>query len=238
MAARKKSLYKVLDGLPLLRNPYLNVQAQNIGVVDDLLQQMEADVWREYRRTDKTPFPAFMIVNALSQMWIFALYELLRTWRQMVNEVIRYHEQIEVIRNDSEFEEKIKRLRQGKKKKTKRLPQSEEMEDLFYNEGFRQVESDPTFAHLLQKTLEIVNPTFRQISDLRMALAKHEIAGTNERGASGMRAYAPGYARFDTLRMTGALCWFIETKDGYEDIISRAGIVENIQKLRIPAHKK
>src|SRR6266700_618024 len=84
-------------------------------------------------RTDKTPFPAFMIVNALSQMWIFALYELLRTWRQMVNEVIRYHEQIEVIRNDSEFEEKIKRLRQGKKKKIKRLPPSEEMEDLFYN---------------------------------------------------------------------------------------------------------
>jgi len=66
VAARKKSLYKVLDGLPLLRNPYLNMQAQNIGVVDDLLQQMEADVWREYMRTDKTPFPAFMIVNALS----------------------------------------------------------------------------------------------------------------------------------------------------------------------------
>jgi len=237
MAVRKKSLYKTLDSLPLFRNLYLNMQAQNIGIVDNLLVQMEAELWREYMDTEKTPFPSIMVVSALSEMWIFALYELLRTWKQMVNELIKYHEQIEIIRNDSEFEEKKKQISTAKKK-VERTSISENMEDVFYNQFFRKVESDSSYAIFLQETLGIITPTFQQISDLRMTLAKHEIPGTNKGRTPGVRALAPGYARIDTLRMTGALCWLIEKKDGSSEIISRAGLVESIQKLRIPRHGK
>jgi len=153
-----KSLFKILTDLPLFRNPYLNMQAQNIGIVDDLLVQMEVELWREYIDTEKTPFPAIMVVSALSQMWIFALYELLRTWKQMVNDLIRYHEQFEVIRSDPQFEEKKKQILGAKKKKVERSSISENMENIFYNEGFRKVENDPSYAILLKGTLDIVKP--------------------------------------------------------------------------------
>jgi hypothetical protein len=178
-----------------------------------------------------------MYVAALSEMWIFALYELLRTWRQMLDEAITYHNQLEPIRDDPKFEEKRKRLREVNKE-VKRSASAEEMEEHFYREGFRKVELDKSYAAYLKIVLDKVEPIFRPIEDLRITLAKHEIPKTYRRGKPAVRAVSPGYARFDTLRMTGALCWYIEKTDDEFDIISRAGIVESILKLRIPAHKE
>jgi len=236
VAVRKKTLYQSLSGLPLLEN-YLGMQAQNIWLVDGMLRQMEAELWDEYIRTEKTPFPGIMYVSALSEMWIFALYELLRTWKQLVNEVITYHNQLEKIRNDPAFEEKKKRLREVNKD-VQRSTISEEMEKHFYRRGFRQVELDRSYAAFLTTVLDKVKPIFRTVEDLRVTLAKHEIPKTDRRGKPAVRAVSPGYARIDTLRMTGALCWLIENKDGSSEIISRAGLIESIQKLRIPRHGK
>jgi hypothetical protein len=234
VSAPKRSLYKRLSSLPLLEN-YLNMQAQNIGIVDDMLKQMEAEMWHEYIHTEKTPFPIIMFVSALSEMWVFALYELMRTWKQLVNEVITYHNQLEKIRSDPEFEEKKKRLTETNKE-VQRSPESEEMEELFYREGFRKVELDGSYVVFLTTVLDEVEPIFRKVEGLRITLAKHEIPKTSRRGKPAVRAVAPGYARIDSL--TGTLSWMIETKDGYSDIISRGSLVESIQKLRIPTHKK
>ena len=155
----------------------------------------------------------------------------------MVDEVIAYHNQLEKIRNDPEFEAKKKRLREINKD-VQRSVIAEEMEEHFYREGFRKVEVDRSYAAFLTTALDKVEPIFRKIEDLRITLARHEIPKTYRRGKPAVRAVSPGYARIDTLRMTGALCWFIEKKDDDSDIISRAGIVESIQKLRIPAYKK
>jgi hypothetical protein len=211
------------------------MQAQNIGIVDDMLKQMETEMWHEYIRTEHTPFPIIMFVSALSEMWIFALYELMRTWKQMVNEVITYHDQLEKIRSDPEFEEKKKQLREVNKD-AQRSDISKEMEETFYRGGFRKVELDRSYAAFLTIVLDKVEPIFRKIENLRVTLAKHEIPKTYRKGKPAVRAVAPGYARIDST--TGTLCWMIETKDGYSDIISRGSLVENIQKLRIPSHKK
>jgi hypothetical protein len=232
----RKTIYKSLSGLPLLEN-YLGMQARNIWLVDGMLQQMEGALWDEYIRTEKTPFPDIMYVSALSEMWIFALYELLRTWKQLVNEVITYHNQLEKIRNDPAFEEKKKRLLEANKD-IQRSTMSEDMEEHFYRRGFRQVELDRSYAAYLTTVLNKVEPIFRTVEELRITLAKHEIPKTFRRGKPAIRAVSPGYARIDTLKMTGALCWYIENRDGDFEIIRRAGIVESIQKLRIPAHKK
>ena len=235
VTTHKKTLYKSLSGLPLLEN-YLGMQAQNIWLVDGMLQQMEAELWDEYIRTEKTPFPGIMYVSALSQMWIFALYELLRTWRQLVNEVIIYHNQLEGIHNDPAFEEKKKRLREVNKG-VQRSTISQEMEEHFYRRGFRQVELDRSYAAFLTTVLNKIDPIFRTVEDLRITLAKHEIPKTfRKKGKPAIRPTSPGYARIDTMK--GGLCWFIEKKDGDSEIIRRVGIVESIQKLRIPAHKK
>ena len=156
MPTRRKTIYKSLSGLPLLEN-YLGMQARNIWLVDGMLQQMEGALWDEYIRTEKTPFPDIMYVSALSEMWIFALYELLRTWKQLVNEVITYHNQLEKIRNDPAFEEKKKRLLEANKD-IQRSTMSEDMEEHFYRRGFRQVELDRSYAAYLTTVLNKVEP--------------------------------------------------------------------------------
>jgi hypothetical protein len=52
---------------------------------------MEEDVRREYLDAESTPASA-IVLSALSQLWIFGLYEVLRTWRQRVNKVLSFAE--------------------------------------------------------------------------------------------------------------------------------------------------
>lgn len=59
---------------------FLGMQAINIGLIDQLITQYEYELLREYNQIEKTP-DSTMAVSALSQMWIYALYEVLRMWR-------------------------------------------------------------------------------------------------------------------------------------------------------------
>ena len=72
---------EALRTLPLCDEPYLGMQVMNLGVVDGFLENQEARLLAEYMETERTPLQIGVFVSALSQMWIFALYELLRTWR-------------------------------------------------------------------------------------------------------------------------------------------------------------
>jgi hypothetical protein len=65
--------------LPLFDDLFLSMQGQNVMLVDFYLRDLERDLLRELVEIERTPFPATLIVSALSQMWIFAVYELLRT---------------------------------------------------------------------------------------------------------------------------------------------------------------
>ena len=42
----------------------------------------EHDLAAEYHEQETTPVPTAAMVSAVAQLWIFGLYELLRTWRQ------------------------------------------------------------------------------------------------------------------------------------------------------------
>jgi hypothetical protein len=85
---------EVLRKLPLCDELYLGMHAMNLDVVDQFLEQQEARLLTEYMETERTPFPTVMFVSALSQMWMFALYELLRTWRQRARDVLRWAKEI------------------------------------------------------------------------------------------------------------------------------------------------
>src|SRR5829696_806710 len=101
----KKSLYATLISLPLFDDPYLQIQAHNLEVVDTILTQMEHDVLREYLDAESTPASA-IVLSALSQLWIFGLYEVLRTWRQRVIKILNFGEEIK----DLSVEKRIARL--------------------------------------------------------------------------------------------------------------------------------
>ena len=51
----------------------------------------------EYIETERTPLQTAVFASALSQLWIFGLYELLRTWRQRAREVIRFAEELRAL---------------------------------------------------------------------------------------------------------------------------------------------
>jgi hypothetical protein len=69
-------------------------QATNIALVDIYLRQLEGQLIRAYLHEERTP-DSIMWVSALAQLWIFGLYELLRTWKQWVSELIIYGEELE-----------------------------------------------------------------------------------------------------------------------------------------------
>src|SRR5688500_9927863 len=83
-------LHNVLRELPLLDEVFLGMQALNIHLVDGYLEQLEAELLQEYIERERTPTESALFVSALSQMWVFATYELLRTWRQRVRDVLRW----------------------------------------------------------------------------------------------------------------------------------------------------
>lgn len=60
---------------------FLNMQGMNIGLADSVVTQYEYQLLEEYFERKKTPIETVLTVGALSQMWVFALYELLRQWR-------------------------------------------------------------------------------------------------------------------------------------------------------------
>ena len=80
--------------LPLFKDVFLQMQLRNVSMVDLYLIQLEKDLFDEYVRLDRTPVPDALFVNALSQMWLFGAYELLRTWRQRVKELTSYGDKI------------------------------------------------------------------------------------------------------------------------------------------------
>jgi hypothetical protein len=73
---------------------YLGMQAMNVGVMDLHIEEMEQSLWNLYMEMERTPVPEATLVSALSQMWVFALYELLRTWRQRVRELVDYGDKL------------------------------------------------------------------------------------------------------------------------------------------------
>src|SRR5689334_4980844 len=66
------------------------MQAMNLAIVDSYIEDIELQVLREYIDQERTPIQIALFSSALAQMWVFALYELLRTWRQHMRFLIEY----------------------------------------------------------------------------------------------------------------------------------------------------
>ena len=60
---------------------YLGMQAMNVGIVDSVVTEYEYALLREWFEIERTPTETAMAVSAMSQMWVYGLYEVLRMWR-------------------------------------------------------------------------------------------------------------------------------------------------------------
>lgn len=172
-------LDQALRKLTLLGDdPYLGMQATNVALVDGFLMPFESEA-RAYRSADEgLDIGHAMLLNALSQQWLFAVYELLRTWRERAKDVLKW-------KANGGLELKAAALEMGK-------PGDLNLGREAFAGALRRIIADPTTTKEIEDDLARTHVLFRQLEFLRVALAKHQVSGRPKKFAR-----APGYARID-----------------------------------------
>jgi hypothetical protein len=84
-------MVRAFERLRLFRgDPALRTQAVNLAIVDRFLTDLEYKLMRERFKQEAALAPETLFLSAQSQMWIFAAYELMRTWRQRAKDIIKW----------------------------------------------------------------------------------------------------------------------------------------------------
>jgi len=213
------TISKAFRTLPLFDDPFLQIQAMNLEVVDAFLMEQEAGLLDEYIAEERTPLETATFVSALSQMWMFGLYELLRTWRQRARDVRRWAKEF---RETPPAEEEA-RLAAQRREVEERSVGPDGSGDLYWP-PYETAARDPKLAETLRRAVAKTERLFRRIEALRMSLAKHEMPGIK-----GSFAMAPGYARIDLA--SGSLYWQVVLSGDEIDIVSRRGIADDCRGL-------
>jgi hypothetical protein len=171
------ALGNALCGLaPLGDDPYLRMQAMNVSTVDKWLMSLEAKV-RTARLDEEKDHETEFFLSALSQMWLFSTYELLRTWRERASDILKWS-------RTGGFALKIAAL------------EIEDGSPQLNREAFAEVvkraAADPQYVSAIAEDLDRTHILFRRLEFVRIALAKHQVLGNEKHFAP-----SPGVARVD-----------------------------------------
>jgi hypothetical protein len=206
-----EELDQALRGLTLLGDdPYLGMQATNVALVDGFLMPLESEA-RAYRFADEgIDIGSAVLLNALSQQWLFALYELLRTWRKRANDVLKWQA-------NGGLELKAAALEEGK-------PGDLNLGREAFARALRRIIADSSATKEIEDDLARTHVLFRQLEFLRVALAKHEVSGRPNQFAR-----APGYARIDMW--TGSMSYELSNDFVILDEVTRRSFADGIRTL-------
>ena len=213
-----RTIESVLRELPLVEDDlYLGMQAMNLSVVDGFLADWEGQLLRRYIDEERTPLPDTVVVSAFSQLWIFGLYEFLRTWRGRVQRVIKFADQLKG--TDAEARQQ---LVEQKKQMVRRITEST------FDFGplwgvFMRAANNRNYVQRLERAIDSSEILFRRIEALRMSLAKHEVP------RSDGHALAPGYGRIDMT--DGSITWQVLLGRNELDMVSRRKIADECRDL-------
>jgi hypothetical protein len=190
-------------------DPYLRMQAVNLSVVDQFIMRLEYDALRKLQDEESLGREG-LFLSAQSQMWIFAAYELLRTWRQRAKDVLKWSENGGLEQKIKALERKLGYYHVGRKIRADQL---------------RLVRDDPTMITKIKVDLRITHIPFGNLEHIRVALAKHEV-----RGEQKSIAYAPGFGRID--QWCGSLGYELEFRHGsLAGTVSRRDIAEGLRAI-------
>lgn len=202
---------RLIDLIMLGDDAYLSMQAMNLGMVDTALEDLERALLRRYVVEERTPLDDAAFLSALSQMWLFAAYELLRTWRQRVKDAVRWHESGTLEEKIAGYRTDIGFVHHG------RLARADLLQGLLDDPG--QVES-------IRRALRATHILFSQLSILRMSIAKHE-----EAGKRNSVAFAPGYGRINMY--SGSLDYELSFGRNIMGNLSRRDVADSIRAIDI-----
>src|SRR6266700_818694 len=220
----KFSLYRWVSTIPLCDDLFLSMQAQNVALVDLMvIRGMEAELLQAYYdNDDRMPIDVGMLVGAISQMWIYYLYEFMRTWRQRAQELItasEEHERQETAEKKTEARAKQRAALENRRKHIRLTPN-------FQGEHLKRID-DPEFIASISAYRDKTEGMFRRLEGVRITIAKHEIPKT---GKYQMIAEHPGYTRFDTV-FTGSAYWQFMLKDGTVDVVQRRATANEFLRI-------
>ena len=186
---------------------YLGMQAMNVGVVDSVITEYEYALLREWFEIEKTPTESAMAVSAMSQMWIYGLYEVLRMWRDRRFQFRKLHDNggIEPKISGMSDDDPINLTIETRKKQLLRF------------------KDDATYRDKIEETWESIEPIYRMIELFRMNLAKHCAPGKD-----GIMPRAPGYGRIN--RWCGSMDYELIDQNGYYITMNRRDIADALRK--------
>jgi hypothetical protein len=215
--SRLPSLHDVLRSLPLVDDDhYIGMQATNLAIVASMLGPMEDDLAGEYAYTDRLPVERFMRVSALSQLWIFGVYEFLRTWREWLEEVLKrckVFDRLDARSREEWLRRELDELRRQSPSSPAGMP---------YSRGFERAVLDSAYRQVLEEALYRSDLPFRRIEAVRVHLAKHEVPKGNAYGSGA------GYGRIDIDR---SVQFHVPLGDNEITMVSRRGIEKDLRKM-------
>jgi hypothetical protein len=183
--------------IPMTDDMCLWLQAQNIARVEmSVLRRWESEVLDE-QEADPGSYqgPKYRELMALSQMWVFAVYEFLRTWRQRAGQLMQYEDNYNKLTTQPKRDAYLKEIVDRAKDKARHATQAPAL----YPEHVAKI-ADPEFMKSVSAYKNKTADLFRELSAVRMPAAKHELPGNK-----GLLADTPGIGLPD--RLTGTICW-------------------------------
>ncbi|WP_277047844.1 hypothetical protein [Caballeronia mineralivorans] len=188
---------------------YLQMQAFNLSVVDEFATKLEYEVLAKLIEQEATPLPEATFLLAQSQMWIFAAYELVRTWQQRAKNVVKWFEngglelKIEALEKDVGYHH------------FGRIQRADEL---------RRVSAEPAIVDKIKSDLKLVHIPFARLEAIRISIAKHEVQG--RRNSVALR---PGYGRIN--QWCGSLDFELENGAYSMGYISRRDVADELRAL-------
>jgi hypothetical protein len=172
---------------------YLRMQAFNLSIVDQFLMGLEYDTLQKLNEQESTPMPEATFLSAISQMWIFAAYELLRTWRQRAREVLKLFQ-------NGGLAQKVEALERSAGK----FHVAQQIRAL----QFRRALKDPNIGNNISDDLRAIHIPLSKLEHLRITLRNTKFADRRTPSLSplGMVASTCG-ADHSTTRLVPAM-WY------------------------------
>jgi hypothetical protein len=187
---------------------YLGMQAMNVGVADSVITEYEYKLLREYIDIEKTPLETALAVSALSQMWVYGLYEVLRMWRDR-----RF--QFNKLFQNGGIDPKIEGMLDD-------APLNLTIE--VRKDQLKRYKDQPEYRQSIDDCWAKIEGVYRMAELFRINLAKHCAPGKD-----GVIPRTPGYGRIN--QWCGAMDYELIEKDGYYTTMNRRNIADALRSV-------
>ncbi len=205
-----------LRSLVFADDVFLNMQAMNIAVIDKLITAKEYELLEELNEIERTPLDSMMLVSALSQMWIFALYEFLRTWGSRVANFQKQHA-------NGQLASYIER--------TRALGDSFNTMARVLSRQASAVYEDPSLLEHFEKQQSALARVDELLDILRINLGKHE--APEKRNSISP---SPGYGRINSF--CGAVDFELLGPKLDSVVANRRDVAEELRNLQLPSRNE